>query len=653
MLKTWSLFQKLVLSNVLYSIPVLALIYMMVQAQDVNIDFAYQEEKGNELQRPIETLLKPLLQYRMDLSLDEKKPVPAEIASAIEGLKPSMKKLAGDLQFTDEELKKRNRSGSRLEDFEKRWLEFAKAGESKGASEKVNGFITDVRTMITHTGDTSFLILDPDLDSYYLMDVTLVALPQVQDRISEVLAFLSSHRKSFSGEDKIQAAVYAALLKQSDLDRITGDLQTALNEDPNFYGVSPTLKEKLSPEIAKLQAKLELFIDDLTKLSAGKSPRPYTEVAKAATEAFELSFGSWIVAVNELDALLAKRTSVLNAQKVKSLVIALAALLLAVAILGWISSSFNRNMKTVIDRLRSAVSRTQTSGSELVTLSADLSSCSDEQASALQQTSAAIEEINSMVQSTVSNTEVARDTAHKSHESANSGKQAVDHLLTAIGEISNSNQLVLDQVETSRKEMLEITKIIGEIGGKTRVINDIVFETKLLSFNASVEAARAGEAGKGFAVVAEEVGNLAQMSGNASKEIASMLDSSVTRVKTISSETDTKVSSLSELSRKNLNQGADLAEECNTAIKQILERIQDVLDNADRIQTAAGEQAKGIQEVTSAIHKLDTIAQKNMDMSKKTSVQSQEVAEQAKDLESVVQLVQAEVLGASHADFKH
>ncbi|MBC7465119.1 MAG: hypothetical protein H7256_03945 [Bdellovibrio sp.] len=48
-----------------------------------------------------------------------------------------------------------------------------------------------------------------------------------------------------------------------------------------------------------------------------------------------------------------------------------------------------------------------------------------------------------------------------------------------------------------------------EIGNKTKVINDIVFQTKLLSFNASVEAARAGEHGKGFAVVAEEVGKLA------------------------------------------------------------------------------------------------------------------------------------------------
>jgi methyl-accepting chemotaxis protein len=78
----------------------------------------------------------------------------------------------------------------------------------------------------------------------------------------------------------------------------------------------------------------------------------------------------------------------------------------------------------------------------------------------------------------------------------------------------------MNQINYSNEQMSEIVKVIQEIETKTKVINDIVFQTKLLSFNASVEAARAGEQGKGFAVVAEEVGNLAQMSGNAAKEIS-------------------------------------------------------------------------------------------------------------------------------------
>ncbi|MHA0111674.1 methyl-accepting chemotaxis protein, partial [Klebsiella pneumoniae] len=80
--------------------------------------------------------------------------------------------------------------------------------------------------------------------------------------------------------------------------------------------------------------------------------------------------------------------------------------------------------------------------------------------------------------------------------------------------------------EDANSQLQSISNIIGEISAKTNIINDIVFKTQLLSFNASIEAARAGQHGRGFAVVAEEVGNLAQMSGNAAKEIRALLEDS-------------------------------------------------------------------------------------------------------------------------------
>jgi hypothetical protein len=95
---------------------------------------------------------------------------------------------------------------------------------------------------------------------------------------------------------------------------------------------------------------------------------------------------------------------------------------------------------------------------------------------------------------------------------------------SAIMEIQETNKKLVDDVLEGNRKISEIVELVKEIGNKTKVINDIVFQTKLLSFNASVEAARAGEHGKGFAVVAEEVGNLASMSGQASKEISALLE---------------------------------------------------------------------------------------------------------------------------------
>ena len=92
-------------------------------------------------------------------------------------------------------------------------------------------------------------------------------------------------------------------------------------------------------------------------------------------------------------------------------------------------------------------------------------------------------------------------------------------MLRSIDEINQSQKDTIETLDTTASDVKNMMTLIETINQKTSVINDIVFQTKLLSFNASVEAARAGEHGKGFAVVAEEVGNLAQMSGNAAQEI--------------------------------------------------------------------------------------------------------------------------------------
>ena len=102
----------------------------------------------------------------------------------------------------------------------------------------------------------------------------------------------------------------------------------------------------------------------------------------------------------------------------------------------------------------------------------------------------------------------------------------------------NENNIMLINMGYMHKQKhywLEILGYIKSIEEKTKVINDIVFQTKLLSFNASVEAARAGEQGKGFAVVAEEVGNLATMSGTSAEEISKLLESSISHIESIPS----------------------------------------------------------------------------------------------------------------------
>ena len=101
--------------------------------------------------------------------------------------------------------------------------------------------------MITHMGDTSNLILDHDLDSYYLMDVTLLALPQTQDRLAQATQYGYEvlRRGGPTEAEKVRLAVYAAMLQEADVDRVAGSSRTSMNEDAGFNATSPSLQSRL------------------------------------------------------------------------------------------------------------------------------------------------------------------------------------------------------------------------------------------------------------------------------------------------------------------------------------------------------------------------------------------------------------------------
>ncbi len=222
-------------------------------------------------------------------------------------------------------------------------------------------------------------------------------------------------------------------------------------------------------------------------------------------------------------------------------------------------------------------------------------------------------------------------------------------MISAMGEINQSNNSIMEQVESSNKQITEIVDVIKEIGAKTKVINDIVFQTKLLSFNASVEAARAGEMGKGFAVVAEEVGNLAAMSGNAAREISELLDSSISKVETIVHETKEKVGTQVISGKEKVKVGTEIANQCGTLLETIVSEVSSISKMAEEISVASNEQAQGVGEITKAITQLDTVTQQNSSSSEETASAAEELSAQAESLNTAVLDLVAAIEGSRKA----
>ncbi len=224
----------------------------------------------------------------------------------------------------------------------------------------------------------------------------------------------------------------------------------------------------------------------------------------------------------------------------------------------------------------------------------NLSRRTEQQAAALEQTAAALDEITSTVKSASDRAAEAREMVNETKGSAARSGEIVRNAVAAMSRIEGSSS--------------RISQIIG-------VIDEIAFQTNLLALNAGVEAARAGEAGRGFAVVAQEVRELAQRSAGAAKEIKELIRNSATEVET----------------------GVTLVRSTGDALTEIEALVNRVNETVASIATAACEQATGLAEVNTAVNSMDQMTQQNAAMVEETTAASQTLAQESRELKSLLQ----------------
>lgn len=297
-----------------------------------------------------------------------------------------------------------------------------------------------------------------------------------------------------------------------------------------------------------------------------------------------------------------------------------------------IISAFTKNMKELGESAQAINQKSQ----DVAGIASNLSEAATQQAASLQETVASIDEISAMVARNSDSAMASVKTSENSTRAAEKGKQKVNEMIDSINAIAAGNREIIDQMQKTNQEISEIVNVINDIGQKTQIINDIVFQTKLLSFNASVEAARAGEHGKGFAVVAEEVGNLASMSGNAANEISAMLSKSVSRVTEIVNSTKTLMDNLIRQSKDKVDAGTTTAKECAEALDEILRNVSSVNDLLKEISVASKEQSTGIIEVNKAMSELDHVTQQNSNSARESSQAAIDLNDQVERLNSIV-----------------
>jgi methyl-accepting chemotaxis protein len=197
-----------------------------------------------------------------------------------------------------------------------------------------------------------------------------------------------------------------------------------------------------------------------------------------------------------------------------------------------------------------------------------LSTASNQQAASLEETAAAMEEMTSNVQNNAQKSNEMASMAAQTDVSAKEGAELANRTAAAMTEIQAATNSINDAVA---------------------IIENIAFQTNILSLNAAVEAATAGDAGKGFAVVAQEVRNLANRSADAAKEIKTLA---------------------AQAARKS-NEGMSIANELTRGFEVIADKIEQTTMMVQDVSNASREQMQGIGQINTAVTQLDQMTQEN------------------------------------------
>ncbi len=600
-----------------FLVPLVVSLSALTLTQQEQVEVARAELRGVDMVRPALQLVQAAQDRRLAASLDGRDLAAQQTAvrNAFDSLQRQQDLLGVEFGTTA--------AFATLRQQHEALLQQPRAATADASFAAHSDFIGAVLQLVAVAADGSGLILDPELDTYHLMNVAVVRGPQQTENTSLLhgLGTLALHSGTLPRAHRDRLTQWTALVDMLEAD-VEGSFQKGLADAPEarasfdmtgtdavsvrFHEAvqSQLLGETLQGDATQFAALGAMAVQAQTRLESQVLDRLALRLQQRidrlqATMAWQI--GLTVLCLAAAAYLLLAFRHVMHgglrevARHLEQITEGnlttapqpwgrdeAAALMLT---MGAMQASLRRIVGTVIDGAGSV----QTASSQIAAASGDLARRTEQSAAGLQQTAASMEQITRSVDETAGTVATASHHVQENAQAADRGGQAISNAVQAMTRIRDASQR------------------IGEI---TSVIDGIAFQTNILALNAAVEAARAGEAGRGFAVVASEVRALAARSATAAREIKSLIGASIAQVES----------------------GSGVVANAGAVMQSVVANAEQMARLMGDIANGAQAQQRSVGEVGCAVRELDLTTQQNAALVEETTAASNALAEQARRL---------------------
>jgi methyl-accepting chemotaxis protein len=621
-------------------VPLCLTEWMLIDQANYKIDFARWEMYGTKYLRPVSRLETALIHYRtvvhhgmVETQIDrsaELATIEGRIDAQLAALIEVDQLLGAPLKTTPEELKARGREAAQVAAIDGTWRRIEqqrRSGRSLAeVDQQVGALVGSIRVLINHMGDSSKLILDPDLDTYYVMDALLLKEPDLIERAGAIADQARDliAKRSLTLVDREALGSKVALMMAA-ADGLKTDVDTAIQETPQINdhrGLKPGLDGPLANALSALDRLAQAVLRGVVL-----APEPRlsgAELASAIEAARSANALLWEALLDHEDVMLGTRLAKDIGRKRRvvggsMVVFALMALLALV-----VGRNF-RVLRRTITALQSSIAVLTKAVDAIENHNNAHGDALTRQAVALQETQTTAQQIKQTSQIAAQSAVGILSVAERADTLGRAGEIAIGASLEGLQDI----RAQFTELGLKIRELNERTALIG---GITQTVKDLADQSNMLALNAAIEAARSGEHGKGFTVVAREIRNLADQSIQATSRVQELLGGIGTAMR--------HAVAVAEGGGQRIESELGRVKQSGESLRELSRIVQESSQGVRQIAAAVSEQNVGISQIFTAVIDQNKMMDDSVSRLEDTRVAAEQVKSASRSLEDVAVRIQ-------------